>query len=36
VFVLACLLLAVWLLRTAPPQELRGEPLTASALDQGP
>jgi len=36
VFVIACLLLAVWLLRTAPPQELRGEPLTASSLDQGP
>ncbi|HEY3576484.1 MAG TPA: MFS transporter [Gaiellaceae bacterium] len=36
VFVIGCLLLAVWLLRTAPPQELRGEPVTASALDQGP
>jgi NNP family nitrate/nitrite transporter-like MFS transporter len=36
VFVLACLLLAVWLLRTAPPQELRGEPLTAPVLDRGP
>ena len=36
VFVLACLLLAVWLLRTAPPHELRGAPLTASALDPGP
>lgn len=36
VFVLGCLLLAVWLLRTAPPQELRGEPLVASALDRGP
>ena len=36
VFVLGCLLLAVWLLRTAPPQELRGEPLPAAALDRGP
>ncbi len=36
VFVLGCLLLAVWLLRTAPPQELRGRPLPASALDRGP
>jgi NNP family nitrate/nitrite transporter-like MFS transporter len=36
VFVIACLLLAVWLLRTAPPQELRGEPLTASPAERGP
>ena len=36
VFVLACLLLAVWLLRTAPPQELRAEPLAASPSDRGP
>ena len=36
VFVIGCLLLAVWLLRTAPPQELRGKPLTASGLDRGP
>ena len=36
VFVLGCLLLAVWLLRAAPPQELRGEPLPAAALNRGP
>lgn len=36
VFVIACLLLAVWLVRTAPPQELRGEPPTAPAFDRGP
>jgi MFS transporter, NNP family, nitrate/nitrite transporter len=36
VFVIGCLLLAVWLLRTAPPHELRGEALTVSALDTGP
>lgn len=36
VFVIGCLLLAVWLLRTAPPQELRGAPLPASSPAEGP
>jgi NNP family nitrate/nitrite transporter-like MFS transporter len=36
VFVIACLLLAVWLLRTAPLQELQGERRTAPAFDRGP
>jgi NNP family nitrate/nitrite transporter-like MFS transporter len=36
VFVIGCLLLAVWLLRTAPPRELSGEPLTASPSHRGP
>ena len=34
VFVIGCLLLAVWLLRTAPPQELSGAPLPASSPEQ--
>jgi NNP family nitrate/nitrite transporter-like MFS transporter len=34
VFVIGCLLLAVWLLRTAPPQELSGAPLHASSPEQ--
>jgi hypothetical protein len=35
VFVIACLLLAVWLLRSAPPDELRGVQLAASPSQRG-
>jgi NNP family nitrate/nitrite transporter-like MFS transporter len=36
VFVIVCLLLAVWLLRIAPPQELRGRTLEPTPSGPGP